>query len=666
MARLDERNVPLPRGTRVLLRVELEGEGGFVHRQASLATVHEVSNNTYVLRTPSGRTLQAQRDQITVQRKELLDDLGRRHVAFDELKDDIVYAAVVGSRAWGLAGPDSDEDVRGCFVLPFERHVSLWDAPDEIKDPTTDAAYWEIEKLVHQGLRGDANTLECLWTPIVRHATPLGERLRERRAMFVSMNVLGSFGRYAESQLTKIERSLARNAALAALLEGIESKGLTTTDEALKHLVEVVPGDEKHRRRELTAMIRSTFDRGLVERCAYDAIVEAVHEGRRGELEPAPHRPKNAYNLLRLLHSCLSWLRTGEPMIEVTGPLKETLRAIKEQALPIEETLRLARATAAEIDEVAPSAVLPEAPDYEAADALLTECRTARARRSLAVPGPMNVDPYRPTILPVALTPDVDVASMRRFLEAHGQPPRGRTIQIALSGAHAYGFPSVDSDLDVKGAFVAHPRDALGFAGVPAATDYLGIFDGREYDLTLNELGKTAQSIIAGNGNYIERFLGPYPLLTTEVGERMAALVVKNLSRRVVGHYRGFMRSIQKRYLAEAEQGVRKAKRLLYVYRTALSGVHLLTTGELRTDATALAAQYGFEGVAELARIKAAQEVVSLPAGADAPYLEDFERLDAALTDAEQRSVLPEDPTAADALEAFVVELRIGRVDGPV
>ncbi|MEQ8279040.1 MAG: nucleotidyltransferase domain-containing protein [Deltaproteobacteria bacterium] len=655
--RLGAETITLPRGTRVVLRVDVPGDG-FLHRQASIATVQDVHKNTYSLVTPSGRTLTAQRDQIAVQRQDLLADLGQRKADFESLAEHVVYAAVVGSQAWGLAGPDSDEDVRGAFVLPFDSYTSLWDAPDEIQDPAGDRAFWEIEKLLHQGLRGDANTLECLWTPLVKSATPIGERLRGERRMFVSMNVLGSFGRYAQSQFKKIERSLERNAALTHLLAGIKA-GIDSIDGAAAHLTD---GDDKTRRREITAMVRSTFDRGLIDRADFGAMVEAVRTGRRAELEPGPHRPKNAYNLLRLLHSCLSWLRTGEPLIEVTGELHATLLAIKQQRTPIEDTLARAQAVAAEIDEAAHEAKLPESPDYDAADRLLRDARRAQARVALAVPGPIATDALAPTLLPVALPPDVDVDSMRRFLTERGQPERGRTMWIALSGAHAYGFPSVDSDLDVKGTFVAPSRDAIGFAGVPPATDFLGDFAGREYDLTLNEIDRTARSILTGNGNYIERFLGPLPLLTTELGRRFGALVAKNLSRQVYGHYRGFSAQVRKRYEAEAAEDKRIAKRLLYVYRTALTGLHLLKTGEVETDATKIASTYGFDSVHALARIKASEERRSLSAEEAAPYVADLDALDAALAAAHEASILPEAPAEADALEDFVVSLRLGSI----
>ena len=98
-----------------------------MHRAGTLATVRELTYDTYTLETPGGRSLHVQRDQIVLQRQELLAQLGQRAWSFRQLRDEVIYAAVVGSRAWGLAGPDSDEDIRGCFVAPFDAAAGLWD-----------------------------------------------------------------------------------------------------------------------------------------------------------------------------------------------------------------------------------------------------------------------------------------------------------------------------------------------------------------------------------------------------------------------------------------------------------------------------------------------------------------------------------------------------------
>ena len=547
--------------------------------------------------------------------------------------------------------------------------VGLWHAPDEIQSPDSDAAYWEIEKLLHQALRADANTLECLWSPLHKQVTPLGEKLLEIRNGFISMNVLGSFGRYAESQFKKIERSVLRNEAIAELLEAIESRGLSRNEEAEAFLCERgVARAAGRAREEVEAVCRSLFDRGLVPESTFASLVRAVAEGRRKSLEPVSHRPKNAYNLLRLLHSCLHCLRNGEPLIRIEGELRQTLLAIKSQQMPLEKILALSRELAKEIDAEAKASTLPEKPDFEAADAFLKLCRRDAARRSLGL-GSASVatgfsenDDYRPTVLPVELPPDVHAEALQRFLDRYvspDSPERIPLLWLTLSGAHAYGFPSVDSDLDIKGVHTAPAHTLLGLGKAPTSVDFLGDWEGRELDFTSNELGQVARLLLKGNGNMFERFLGPYPVVTTPAGHRLRALARDALSRHVHKHYAGFLRGMEQEYRREAAEGIRKAKRLLYAYRVSLTGIHLLRTGELVTNVLHLYERYRFLNVPELVELKHARETGTIAESDEPRYLEDLERLEATLQDAAMDTVLPEEPRNRDELERYVIEERL-------
>ena len=89
----------------------------------------------------------------------------------------------------------------------------------------------------------------------------------------------------------------------------------------------------------------------------------------------------------------------------------------------------------------------------------------------------------------------------------------------------------------------------------------------------------------------------------------MRPLVQKSLSRKVYRHYHGFAANQRKAFEA-AEHPT--AKKLLYVLRTALTGTHLLRTGELRVDLTTTANEYGFDEASELIETKRIGEKVVL------------------------------------------------------
>ena len=77
----------------------------------------------------------------------------------------------------------------------------------------------------------------------------------------------------------------------------------------------------------------------------------------------------------------------------------------------------------------------------------------------------------------------------------------------AVSGAHVYGFPSPDSDLDLKGIHLAPTRELLGLRPDLAVHDLTALHRGVECDLTTNEAGSALSLLLNGNGNMLERIL---------------------------------------------------------------------------------------------------------------------------------------------------------------
>jgi len=211
----DDLDVVLPRGTRCVLKAQSVDDDEHPHRPGVHVVVREVRGRVYRVQTVAGAWLTVPRDVLAPESKDALAGLGARQADFARLRQEVVLATVVGSQAWGLADARSDEDVRGCFVLPFADLSSLWTAPDEIHDDTAapeapQEAFWEVEKLLKQALRADPNTLETLWSPLVKEVVGVGHRLVAERGIFSSQHVLGSFGRYATSQLKKLEGARAR------------------------------------------------------------------------------------------------------------------------------------------------------------------------------------------------------------------------------------------------------------------------------------------------------------------------------------------------------------------------------------------------------------------------------------------------------------------------
>ena len=116
-----------------------------------------------------------------------------------------ILAVVVGSRAYGLAGPDSDHDRRGVYAAPTRLYWHLDKPPTHLDGPAEEQFSWEIERFCTLALQANPTVLEVLWSPLVTHLTAEGERLRAARSAFLSRRVAETYGAYARDQLKRVD-----------------------------------------------------------------------------------------------------------------------------------------------------------------------------------------------------------------------------------------------------------------------------------------------------------------------------------------------------------------------------------------------------------------------------------------------------------------------------
>ena len=120
----------------------------------------------------------------------------------------VIYRCVVGSRAYGLDTESSDTDRRGVYLPPAELHWSLYGVPEQLENAATEETYWEIQKFLTMALKANPNVLECLYTPIVEHATPLAREMLGMRQGFLSKLVYQTYNGYVMSQFKKLQADL--------------------------------------------------------------------------------------------------------------------------------------------------------------------------------------------------------------------------------------------------------------------------------------------------------------------------------------------------------------------------------------------------------------------------------------------------------------------------
>jgi hypothetical protein len=101
----------------------------------------------------------------------------------------VLLSGIVGSTAYGLAGPDSDIDRLGVFAAPTVAfhglHPPIGKAASVVRnDP--DATYHEAAKLATLCLSGNPTVTELLYLNAYEVVTPLGLELVEIRSAFHS------------------------------------------------------------------------------------------------------------------------------------------------------------------------------------------------------------------------------------------------------------------------------------------------------------------------------------------------------------------------------------------------------------------------------------------------------------------------------------------------
>ncbi len=228
----------------------------------------------------------------------------------------------------------------------------------------------------------------------------------------------------------------------------------------------------------------------------------------------------------------------------------------------------------------------------------------------------------------------------------------------SVSGAHLYGFPSPDSDVDLRGCHVLPARALLGLHPPKPTLNRTWTVDGVEIDLVSHDLVKYVVLLLQPHGNYLEQLFSPLVVLDTPWAEEMRALARQGaISRRVYQPYAGYARSQWLQWRKQAMAGPAPLKPLLYAYRVSLTGIHLLRTGQVNANLAELAPEYGYGHLLGLIAAKTAEHAtLLLPVEEHDAALA---RLQDDLLAARDASPLPEDPTNTAALDDFVLRVRL-------
>jgi predicted nucleotidyltransferase len=231
-------------------------------------------------------------------------------------------------------------------------------------------------------------------------------------------------------------------------------------------------------------------------------------------------------------------------------------------------------------------------------------------------------------------------------------------VFATVSGAHLYGFPSPDSDYDLRGCHVLPAREVVGLDPGSETVESSTHEGGVEVDLVTHDAGKFFKLLLKKNCYIIEQLFSFIIVHATPEHGRLKEIARGCVTRHHGHHYFGFAETQWRLFDKERP---RRVKPLLYVYRVLLTGIHLMRTGEVEANLPRLNGEARLAHVADLIDRKAAGPESSALDDADVAFhRREYERLRAELEAAYQASTLPDGPTSRADLNDLLVQLRLG------
>src|SRR2546425_3365998 len=100
---------------------------------------------------------------------------------------------------------------------------------------------------------------------------------------------------------------------------------------------------------------------------------------------------------------------------------------------------------------------------------------------------------------------------LHRIVAAQPHP----LLFATISGAHLYGFPSPDSDFDLRGAHVLPLEKVVGFDVHDETIEDSRIIEGLEMDIVSHDVRKFFGLLLKKNGYVLEQLFSPLIVHTT-------------------------------------------------------------------------------------------------------------------------------------------------------
>jgi predicted nucleotidyltransferase len=196
----------------------------------------------------------------------------------------------------------------------------------------------------------------------------------------------------------------------------------------------------------------------------------------------------------------------------------------------------------------------------------------------------------------------MDLSRWKDFLESLNYAPLFATV----SGAHIYGFPSPDSDVDLRGCHLLPLESIVGLSMPNETIDKTSIEFGTEVDIVSHDVGKYFNLLVKNNGYVLEQIFSPLVVIGQDFLDELKPIAERCITKFHYHHYRGFY--LTQRKLLDKETH-KKAKSLLYAYRVLMTGIHLMKSGRIESNVNVMFEEHGLTFIPDLIASKHQEKI---------------------------------------------------------
>ena len=311
------------------------------------------------------------------------------------LKESTILATVSGSRVLELHTEDSDVDIVGIGILPYDFRNSLngnWEqtedpkelewikdyCPEDIKQAANTNGFegkiFNLKKFMTLAAKANPNILEPLFCDEkhILYITPEGKELRKHRNIFVSKIAFKSYAGYGFAQLKRMKRH--------------REYLLNPPIEPTRELFGLSKGHRLLNREQLAAIGIISNEKlsaiGVSEDKIKEIRAEADYQKKRTEWkhfedwrknrnpkrmlieDKCLYDSKNGLHLMRLLLTAQTLAKTGKLVITPTPEQRQYLLDIRHGNISYEEIMIKAEQIDEEVKQTEKDSTVPNKPNY--------------------------------------------------------------------------------------------------------------------------------------------------------------------------------------------------------------------------------------------------------------------------------------------------------------